>query len=245
MDAVIKALILLFVLIELVYLASCIVSIQRVLKYKNTTAEIRILANSTILFLSSCILGSIAHNFQTIIGEKLALPFFILFLVVEILYLVTISRIALENPRVKTSLCALLLSSLLFIPYLATKKWTGFSFYPLFAYESLIATSISFAFFLQLGDEKNIKNVFEDPKAIIMLGLFFCYSIPFAYNSVMAAINLIDENFYAKIMASKYDKVLLTSISRVGTICYLILNIFIYKAFECKTQTQVGISLER
>ncbi len=241
MDALITTLYLLFILIELVYIASCIITIQRVLKYKKVTGQNRILANSTIIFLSSCILGSIVHNIHVKMVEKLAMPFFILFLVVEIIYLLIITQIVLNNNRIKILLSTLLLSSLLFIPYLATKQWTGVSYDPLFAYESLIATSISFAYFLQLGDDIKLKNVLEDPITIIMLGLFFCYSLPFAYNTVMAAINFIDGDFYKRIRSSKYDIALLGLVSRVGTICYIIFNFFIYKAFKCKTQTQVGI----
>jgi hypothetical protein len=191
----------------------------------------------------SCIVGSIVNNFHILLVERFAVSVFILFLVVEILYLLIITQIALNNTRMKSALSLLLLCSLLFIPYLASKKWTWVSFDPVFAYESLIATSISFTYFLQLGDEIKTKNVLEDPVTLIVLGLFFCYSLPFAYNTVMAVSNLLDPNIYQNIEQSKYDLLLFATVSRVGTLCYIILNIFIYKAFKCKKQAPVGISL--
>lgn len=141
----------------------------------------------------------------------------------------------------KLAFSILLLVSVFIIPYLASKQLNRISYDPLFAYESLIAASISFAYFQQLGDNNEIKNLIEDPITLIMLGLFFCYSLPFIYNSVMTAINYMDSSFYTKIIGSKYDGFILACISRVGTLCYLIFNLFIYKAFKCRTQMTAGI----
>jgi hypothetical protein len=243
MDTAITILLILFIAIELLYLVTCVITIHKIITYRKTTSDNRTLSISTIAFLMSCIAGSIVNNIHDMLGERFAVPIFILFLVVEILYLLIITQIALNNTRMKPALSLLLLCSLLFIPYLASKKWTAGSYDPLFAYESLIVTSISFTYFLQLGYEIKIKNVLKDPVTLIVLGLFFCYSLPFAYNTVMTVSNLLERNFYQNIRQSKYDHFLLAFVSRVGTLCYIIFNIFIYKAFKCKKQVPVGISL--
>jgi lipid-A-disaccharide synthase-like uncharacterized protein len=242
MNTIIPIVLMLFIVVELLYLVSCAITIQRVIKYRKTTNENRTVSLFTIIFLASCIFGSIIHSVQIKLVEKFAVPAFIVFVVIELFYLFIITQKALHNAKIKGVLSILLLSSLLFIPFIVKKQGGGVSFDPLFAYESLIATSISFAYFLQLGNEIKIKNVLEDPITLIMLGLFFCYSLPFAYNTAMAAVNIIDNDFYSNIKKSKYDVVLLGFVSRVGTICYIILNIFISKAFKCRTQAPVGIS---
>jgi lipid-A-disaccharide synthase-like uncharacterized protein len=196
---------------------------------------------STLIFLGACILGSITHNIPSTVG-KFGTPIFVLFLIIEIIYLIIITLVALQSQKLKLVFGALLTVGLTFIPFLAVREWNDVTYDPLFAYESLIATSISFAYFIQIGEDIKTINVLKDPITLLMLGLFFCYSLPFAYNTTMATINFIDPDFYPSIRKSSNDRMLLWIVSRVGTLCYLILNIFIYKAFKCKTQAPVGIS---
>jgi hypothetical protein len=150
-------------------------------------------------------------------------------------------NISLNRQRLRVIFTILLISMVLMIPFLATKEYSETLYDPLFAAESLIASSISFAYFTQLGDEIKNKNVLEDPITLIMLGLFFCYSLPFAYNTTITVINVIEPSLFNKIRSKEFDRFLLITISRVGTICYIILNIFFYKAFKWKTQVQTGI----
>lgn len=241
MDATFLILSLFFLIIELAYLVSCFIVIIRIIKYRRQNSNNRTITVSTLIFLAACILGSIMHNIPSTVG-KIGTPIFVLFLIVEILYLLIITLVALRSQKLRLIFGALLIAGLIFIPFLALREWNDVTYDPLFAYESLIATSISFAYFLQLGDEIKTINVLKNPVTLLMLGLFFCYSLPFAYNTTMATINLLDPDFYPSIQKSFKDRMLLLFVSRVGTVCYLIFNIFIYKAFECKTQIPVGIS---
>ncbi len=240
MDRAITILYLVYLVIELAYFVSCVVAVVRIIKYSRTHSDNRIIALSTLTFLFACILGSIVHNIPNRFGKGAA-QIFSIFLVIELLYLLVITVIALRSKKLKIAFSILLIAGLLFIPFFAAGQWNESTYDPLFAYESLIATSISFAYFIQLGDDiKNI-NLLKDPITLIMLGLFFCYSLPFAYSTTMATINFFDPNFYPNMEKSSTDRMLLVFVSRVGTICYLIFNIFIYKAFECRTPARVGI----
>lgn len=148
---------------------------------------------------------------------------------------------SIKSVRLRLLFTILLSVLLLTIPFFASQEYKETLYDPLFALESLIASSISFAYFTQLGDEIKNKNVLEDPITLIMLGLFFCYSLPFAYNTTIAAINIIEPTLFKKIETNKFDRFLLVTISRVGTICYIVLNIFFYKAFKWKPKVQIGI----
>jgi lipid-A-disaccharide synthase-like uncharacterized protein len=241
MDAYYNILLIMVPLIEITYFTSCIIVIIRILRYRKRTSQNSTITLSTLVFVIACIAALIAHNFSNR-NDKIGLTVFVTFLIIEITYLLIITLVAIRSNKLKIIFGVLLLSGLVFIPFLATKAWTDITFDPLFAYESLIATSISFAYFIQLGDQIKTTNVLRDPVTLLMLGLFFCYSMPFAYNTTMATISFIDPNFYPSIRNSYQDRLLLIGVSRVGTICYIIFNIFIYKAFKCKTQIQVGIS---
>lgn len=212
---------------------------KRILKFNKTNNNLNNkLPTITFIFLSFCILGIISHN-KGVIAIFGQFPF-ILFLIAEISYLWYLMNLSLKSLKLRITFSFLLISVLSMIPYLASKEYIETLYDPLFAVESLIASSISFAYFTQLGDEIKNKNVLEDPITLIMLGLFFCYSLPFAYNTTIAIINFIEPTLFNKIKSKEFDRFLLITISRVGTICYIILNIFFYKAFKWKTQVQIG-----
>jgi hypothetical protein len=193
----------------------------------------------TLFFLGFCILGIISHN-KGVIAVFGQVPF-ILFLVAEISYLWFVMKSSLKSFRSRLLFTILLSALLSTIPFLASQEYKETLYDPLFALESLIASSISFTYFTQLGSEINSKNVLEDPITLIMLGLFFCYSLPFAYNTTIAAINIIEPELFKEIKTKEFDRFLLITISRVGTICYIILNIFFYKAFKWRPKVQIGI----
>jgi hypothetical protein len=149
-------------------------------------------------------------------------------------------RISLKSKALLRLFSVLFGILLLFLPFFVFKGYKETLYDPLFAVESLLASSISYAYFTQLGDEIKFKNVLKDKITLVMLGLFFCYSLPFAYNTTTAAINIFEPGLLTHIKNNNFDFFLLITISRVGTVCYIILNIFFYKAFKWKTTVQIG-----
>lgn len=212
----------------------------RIYKYmKNSEDQNKVLSRVTFAFLAFCILGVISHN-KGFINEFGQIPF-LMFIVAELLYLWFVMKISLRS-KVSIGFFSVLFGILLLcLPFLVFRTYKQTIYDPLFAAESLLASSISYAYFSQLGNEINFKNVLEDKITLVMLGLFFCYSLPFAYNTTVAAINIFEPELLNRIRNNKFDQFLLITISRVGTLCYIILNIFFYKAFKWKTPVQVGI----
>lgn len=231
---------LIYVLIEVLYPITCIVVMRRILRYNKMNPDCdNTLPTATLFFLGFCVLGIISHN-KGVIEVFGQIPF-TLFLIAEISYLWFVMKLSLKNFRLQLLFTILLVALMSTIPFLASQEYKETLYDPLFAIESLIASSISFAYFTQLGDEIKTKNVLKDPITLVMLGLFFCYSLPFAYNTTIAAINIIEPTLFIKIKTKEFDRFLLITISRVGTICYIILNIFFFKAFKWKPKAQIGI----
>ena len=199
----------------------------------------KFLSKITLLFLGFCVLGIISHN-KGFIDEFGQTPF-IMFIVSEIFYIWYIMNISLRSKSLRILFTILFVTLLLTLPFLVSKTYNETLFDPFFAVESLLASSVSFAYFLQLGDEIKYKNVLEDKITLINLGLFFCYSLPFAYNTTVAAINILEPELFDHVKSNIVDRFLLITISRVGTLCYIVLNIFLLKAFKWKTPVQIGI----
>jgi len=212
----------------------------RIYKYmKNSEEQDKVLSKVTFIFLAFCVLGIISHN-KGFITEFGQIPF-IMFIVAEILYLWFVMKISIKRKALIGLFSVLFGILLLTLPFLVFKAYKETQYDPLFAAESLLASSVSYAYFTQLGDEIKFKNVLEDKITLVMLGLFFCYSLPFAYNTTVAAINIFEPDLFNRIRNNNLDRFLLITISRVGTVCYIILNIFFYKAFKWKTPVQIGI----
>jgi|694.fasta_scaffold00253_29 hypothetical protein len=242
MDTAYLSLVVFIFLMEAVYLASCLIVIIRVIKYRTVNSDNALVTLSTLIFLAACIIGSISHTSPSTFG-RIARHMFAFFLIIEIVYLTIIMLVALRSPKPKLLFSVLLFPCIVIIPFLAMQERSNVTYDLLFAYESLIATSISFAYFLQLSDKIKKINVLDEPVTLLMLGLFFCNSLPFAYNTTIATINLLDPSFFTRIEEYSKEGMLLLLVSKVGTLCYIVLNIFIYKAFKCKKQAPVGISL--
>jgi len=231
--------IILYGLLELVYIISTFMLTIRIIKNRNHVSINKNLLWSTIFFLSFCILGYFGHK-GLIVDYIGTLPSKI-FLFSEIVYLFLISSICLKQAKTKIFLAVLMLLATALYIYLIRRN-TGTSGYDsLFALESLIASSIAFAYFSQLKDKIDVKPIMDDPVTLIMLGLFFCYSLPFAYNFAMALVDYFNPDFLLNIRSSITDLFLLATVSRIGTICYLVFNIFLFKAFKCPQSNQVGI----
>jgi len=98
--------------------------------------------------------------------------------------------------------------------------------------------TISMTYFMELGHTITVKNVMEDPFTILMMGLFFCFGMPLSLCSVILSLNIINPNYFSDLKFE--DKVLIVTISLVGTLCYVIFNFFIIKAFKCKQPIHIG-----
>jgi hypothetical protein len=205
---------------------------------KNSEEHNKVLSKMTLMFLAFCILGVISHN-EGFINEFGQIPF-IMFIVAEILYLWFVMKISLKSKALKGLFSVLFGILLLPLPFYIFKSYNETLYDPLFAAESLLASSVSYVYFTQLGDEIKLKNVLTDKITLVMLGLFFCYSLPFAYNTTITAINFFEPSLFNRIKNNSFDFFLLITISRVGTVCYIILNIFFYKAFKWKPPVQIG-----
>ncbi len=160
------------------------------------------------------------------------------FFIFELITLYLIKEIALKNRILKIILSALLSLCLIYLIITAVSNYSNHAFNIFFVFESLIAGTISLLYFIQLGPIISTKNLIEDPITLIMLALFFCFGLPLSYTSSFISFELIRPDYLKTL--TKQDSIMMFVISRIGTICYIVFNIFIIKAMKCKQISHFG-----
>jgi hypothetical protein len=228
--------IILYLVIELVYLTSIIYVIRNGIHFIKTCIDRKlkiliyvILIFSALSFGSTIIINVANHSLpQRII--------YFLYLATEILEIFLIMRIAIPNSKKSPLLIVLLFVCAAYLIYLTIRLENFTSYYPFFAIESFVAGSITLLYFTEITQNLEKQNLFELPITWIILGLFFCYSLPLAFYTFSSFVALFDQNadkFYSSIEKSK--AILFVVLSRLMTISYIVFNYFLIKAFKCNT----------
>lgn len=232
--------VLIYFAVLLIYPATSLILVRYI--YRNSRARAqndRMLSIYTIIFLAFCITAPFCR--LSAIIEVVGNWPFVFFLLVELAYIWKISSLAIRDKRIKYVLAGLFFTLSSYLAYLSFQPYHILLYDPFFAIESFVIVTVSFLYFLQLGDEISTQNVLQNRITILMLGIFICYSLPFIYNSSRAIIWLLEPNYLDTITNDFEKNFVLLSLSLVGNVCYLILNLFIYKAFKCKTEVHLGI----
>ncbi len=228
--------IILYIVIELVYLISIIYVIIHGTHFLKTCIDKRlkflakvILIFSALSFMSTIMINVVNHSLpQRII--------YFLYLATEILEIFLIMRIAIPISKENFLLKVLLYGCTAYLIYLSVKLENFTSYYPFFAVESFVAGSIALLYFRAITQNLEKLNLFDQPITWIILGLFFCYSLPLAFYTFSSFVALFDQNadnFYSSIGKSKV--ILFGILSRLMTVSYIVFNYFLIKAFKCNT----------
>lgn len=190
-----------------------------------------IIAFSAFSFASTILINAANHS----IIQRIV---YFLYLSSELFQIFLILNIAISHSKKGIVLQLLLIVCICYLVYLTINLKNFTSYYPFFALESFIAGSISLLYFKQITRTLEKENLFEIPLTWIILGLFFCYSLPLAFytfSSFVALFDLNPDNFFYSISKSKL--ILFTLFSRLMTISYIVFNYFLIKAFKCNTYT--------
>ena len=163
---------------------------------------------------------------------------FTFFLLFEIFYVYQLQELAIQNRKLKYIYRFLLIISVPYILKLFFIKYYHDVYNILFLFESLVAVTISMTYFLELSATITRNNVMDDPITILMMGLFFCFGMPLSLSSSVMSLNFINPNYYNNLKF--IDKIIFITVSHVGTLCYVIFNLFIIKAFKCKQTIHTG-----
>lgn len=212
------------------YLVTCFIAIYQIHKTRKKSRDnfkaIRIVF---LFFLTTAILAT----FFQIINPHLLVSRIIVTsnLIIEIAYLFILQKNYIYNRRLKIAFTLLLTFCTFYTIKLSFSKWDVISYVPLYTLETLIAGTISLTFFVELNTRISIKNILNDPITLIMMGLFFCFGIPLSFYSSMTLIASTNPNF--ELETSIEFKQIIAYLSRFSTICYIVFNIFIIKAFKC------------
>jgi hypothetical protein len=223
-------LLIIILLIELIYIIGCVKAIKVLCIYlkKGNTIH-RYLVITLILFLFSAITATV---FQ-IINPQLPLSRIIITinLILEISYLYFLKQNYLISNNTKNIFSILLAICIIAIFKIGFYKWDTFSYTPIYILETLIAGTISLSFFIELNT-KITTNIFENPIVYLMLGLFICFGLPFSFYSSMFIVHRIYPDFMDSL--ERKHKYIIIILSRISTICYIVFNFFITKAFRWK-----------
>lgn len=161
---------------------------------------------------------------------------FTCFLLFEIFYLFQLQEIAIQNKKLKNIFRLLILITIPYIIKLSFVDYHYSIYYSLFLFESLVAATLSVTYFIQLGSEITKKNVFAEPVTILMMGLFFCFGMPLSFSSSILTVEFINKDIFShhNEINNNQSLVIFMSISLIETLCYVVFNLFILKAFTCK-----------
>jgi hypothetical protein len=188
-----------------------------------------ILLFSALSFMSTIMVNMANHSLlQRII--------YFLYLATEIIAISLIMRIAIPSSKKSLLLKILLSGCAAYLVYLSIRLENFTSYYPFFAIESFVAGSITLLYFRAITKNLEKLNLFDLPITWIILGLFFCYSLPLAFYTFSSFVALFDQNadnFYSSIGKSKV--ILFSILSRLMTVSYIVFNYFLIKAFKCNT----------
>ena len=161
------------------------------------------------------------------------------FFIFELINLYILKEYSHKSKILKVVINLLLCICLIYLITLALFDY-NFNLYNIFfVIESLIAGTISLLYFLQLNNSISVKILIEDPITLIMLALFFSFGIPLSYTSSFISFEYMNSNFLKT--PSKQDAIALLIISRIGTICYIVFNLFIIKALKWKQTYTNGL----
>ena len=163
---------------------------------------------------------------------------FTFFLLFEIFYLYQLQELAIQNRKLKYIYRFLLIIAVPYILRLFFIKYYHDVYNTLFLLESLVAVTISLTYFLELSASITRNNVMDDPITILMMGIFFCFGMPLSLSSSILFLQLFNPNYFKDLII--IDKIIFTAISLLGTLCYVIFNLFIIKAFKCKQAIHIG-----
>jgi hypothetical protein len=225
-------------LTEAVYIATAVVTIRHIRRNKTYGTNNELLDNFILIFLVAGILASLNNFFP----EVTRIPF-VLFIICEQLLLFVICRIILERGKYDYLLFILFSIPLFGLPILLSKESHQILYDLTYACSSLTATTLAFVYFRQMAKKNTVLDVFKDKNTLIMLGLFLSYSIPLTCTVAILAMELLEPGLSPEIHKSEGSRTLLVLITRITTICYTVLNIFILKAYRCQQQASPGISL--
>lgn len=218
--------------IEVIYIISCLIVIPHIYRYsKKATGQIRTFSITLLFFLITAILATILQGVNS--QHKLSRIILTSNLLLELSYLFVLQKYFINNKVMNKLFISLLLFCAFYIIRLGLMNWKNETYVPLFVLETLIAGTISLTYFIELSSKITYKNVFEEPITLIMLGLFFCFGLPLSFYSCISVINYTNPNF--KIETEETFKYVLAYMSRISTICYIVFNLFILKAFKCRT----------
>jgi hypothetical protein len=230
------ATILFYVLIELTYLVSIIWVIILGIRFlkKCSNPKLLLLTKSVLLFSAFSFLSTVAIN--TFNHSIIQRTIYFFYLSTELAFITILLNAMLEKTKAKAILATLLILTSIYLLNLTVKVKNFDSYHPFFAAEAFIAGSIALVYFRQLTKSLEKQNLFEQPATWIILGLYFCYSLPLAIYTFSSFITIFDPNsanFLSSITQSK--KFVFIGFTRLMTISYIVFNYFLVKAFKCNT----------
>jgi len=225
-----------YIIIELIYIISCIKVIIKIRPFVNSNIQLRPFCLSLLIMLTSGIICTIIKPF--FLNSPIERIFFTSFFIFEIISLYLIQEYALRTKVLKFCLTLSLFTCLIYIIKLGLLDYNFNAYNIFFVFESIIAGTIAMVYFLQLNYSISLKNLNEDPLTFIMLGFFFCFSLPLSYTSSFISIEYMNPNSL-KIL-NRQDAIIFLLISRIGTVCYIVFNLFILKAMKCKLILHTG-----
>ena len=225
-----------YIIIELIYIISCVKAIIQISIYLRNNGELKTLSWSLIVMLSCGIIATIIRPLYP--NHFITKIIFTSFFIFELFSLYILKEYSLKNKLPKAIITSLLCICLIYLIIIGLSDY-NFNLYNIFfVIESLIAGTISLLYFLRLNDSISIKNLTEDPITLMMLALFFSFGIPLSYTSSFISFEYMNTNFLKS--PSKQDVITLLFISRIGTFCYIVFNLFIIKALKCKHTFHIG-----
>ena len=225
-----------YIIIESLYIITCIKALLQIRIYLRNNGEFKTLSLSLCLML---VCGIIATILRPICEDHIVTKIvFTSFFIFELLNLYLIKEYALKSKIIKKTLTLLLLLCLIYLIIIGISHYNTNSFNIFFVFESLIAGTISLLYFIQLSSSISTKNLNEDPMTFIMLALFFCFGMPLSYTSSFISFEYMNPDYLKSLNRS--DAIVMFLISRIGTICYIVFNLFIIKALKCKQIFHIG-----
>lgn len=196
--------------------------------------------NYTSFYLLTCIIPNVAKN-EKVFSMFGSLPMFI-FMISEVGFLIWIFKLCIINKLTSKLITTSLIVSLYFaIKTIGIYSVDNYSVEEnvnfFFIFESFVASTASLIYFLELRTKISSEKVMDNPKTLLILGVFFCFLPPMVISVQIATTNYFGV-FPEKIIPDRTAYELLKIFEWLLSSCsYLVLMLFINKALKKKQLT--------